>query len=165
MAGNYQLGELGQVLTANVNINVVSLAASISIGNDVVNTTLSTSSITIGNSSINTTSFSSNNISLNGQIVLNGTPGISTYVLTSNGSSNAYWALPTPAINAAATVAFTNTTSSIAANTGVITTVGGIGVGDSLYVGNRVGYSNTANVSVVYTYYNLTTNSLDTVFG
>jgi hypothetical protein len=165
MAQSYQLAELGQVLTANVNANVVSLAAAISIGNGIVNTTLSTSLISLGNSSINSTSFSSNNIALNGQIVLNGTPGISTYVLTSNGSSNAYWALPTPAINAAATVAFTNTTISTAANTGVITTVGGMGVGDSLYVGNKVGYSNTSNVSVVYTYYNLGTNSLDTVFG
>ena len=37
--------------------------------------------------------------------------------------------------------------------------------GNSVYVGNRVGFVNTSNVSVVYQYYNSATGSLDTVFG
>jgi cytoskeletal protein CcmA (bactofilin family) len=50
-------------------------------------------------------------------------------------------------------------------NTGSLLVIGGVGVSDSLYVGNRVGFSNTSNVSMVYQYYNAATNSLDTVFG
>ena len=50
-------------------------------------------------------------------------------------------------------------------NTGSLLVIGGVGVSDSIYVGNRVGFSNTSNVSMVYQYYNAATNSLDTVFG
>jgi hypothetical protein len=42
---------------------------------------------------------------------------------------------------------------------------GGVGVSGSVYVGNKIGFSNTSNVSIVYQYYNTSTNSLDTVFG
>jgi len=149
MAGNYQLGELGQVLTSNVNSNTISLGASLS----------------IGNSSVNATTVSTNNLSITGQIIINGNSGLSTYVLTSNGSSNAYWALPTPTINAAATVAFTNATASTSANSGAIITAGGLGVNGNIYTAGRVGFSNATNVSVVYTYYNQTLGTLDTVFG
>ena len=57
------------------------------------------------------------------------------------------------------------TAGSNSTTTGALQVVGGVGVGASLYVGNRVGYVNTSNVSVVYQYYNTATNSLDTVFG
>jgi hypothetical protein len=50
-------------------------------------------------------------------------------------------------------------------NTGSLLVTGGVGVSDSIYVGNRIGFSNTSNVSMVYQYYNAATNSLDTVFG
>ena len=55
--------------------------------------------------------------------------------------------------------------SSTKPNTGSLLVIGGVGVSDSIYVGNRVGFSNTSNVSMVYQYYNAATNSLDTVFG
>jgi hypothetical protein len=55
--------------------------------------------------------------------------------------------------------------SSTKPNTGSVIVTGGVGVSDSIYVGNRVGFSNTSNVSIVYQYYNAATNSLDTVFG
>jgi len=42
---------------------------------------------------------------------------------------------------------------------------GGIGVGDSIYIKNRVGFVNTSNVSAVYQMFNAVTNSLDTVFA
>ena len=51
------------------------------------------------------------------------------------------------------------------ANTGSLIVNGGVGVSDSIYVGNKVGFSNTSNVSMVYQFYNSSTNSLDTVFG
>jgi hypothetical protein len=47
----------------------------------------------------------------------------------------------------------------------VVSNVGGIGVGGSVYVGNRVGFVDKTNVSRVYQVYNTVTNSLDTVFG
>jgi hypothetical protein len=40
----------------------------------------------------------------------------------------------------------------------------GVDVANSIVVGNRVGFANTNNVTVVYQYYNAATNSLDTVF-
>jgi hypothetical protein len=55
--------------------------------------------------------------------------------------------------------AATNTT------TGALQVAGGVGVGGSVYVGNRVGFVNASNVSAVYQVYNATTNSLDTVFA
>jgi hypothetical protein len=59
-----------------------------------------------------------------------------------------------------------NATSATNTTTGALrVTNGGVGVGGSVYVGNRVGFVNTSNVSVVYQFYNASTNSLDTVFG
>ena len=59
----------------------------------------------------------------------------------------------------------TNATTSISTTTGALQVAGGIGVGDSVYVKNRVGFVSTGNVSVVYQVYNTIANSLDTVFG
>jgi hypothetical protein len=63
------------------------------------------------------------------------------------------------------TLTVSSTVSAYSTTTGALQVVGGIGVGDSVYVGNRVGFVNTGNVSTVYQYYNAATNSLDTVFG
>lgn len=68
-------------------------------------------------------------------------------------------------VNTAAAYAFTNSTASGNATSGAITTTGGIGVANNVYVGGRIGWSNSINISVAYTYYNANTNSLDTVFG
>jgi hypothetical protein len=54
---------------------------------------------------------------------------------------------------------FTNNTASTSTTTGAVLVDGGIGVKDSVYVGNRVGFT-----SRVYQYYNPITDSLDTVF-
>lgn len=58
-----------------------------------------------------------------------------------------------------------NTTTSTNTTTGALQVRGGAGIGGNLYIGNRVGFVNTSNVSAVYQYYNPVTNSLDTVFG
>ena len=60
-----------------------------------------------------------------------------------------------------------NTQSSISNTSGTITIsgAGGIGVGGSIYVGNRVGFSNTTSVSAAYQVYNQAVNGIDTVFG
>jgi hypothetical protein len=44
-------------------------------------------------------------------------------------------------------------------------TTGIIAAANSIYVGDRVGYANANNISVVYQSYNSSTNSLDVVFG
>jgi hypothetical protein len=82
--------------------------------------------------------------------------GTSGNVLVSNGTG-------APTFNNTLTLA--STTTSISTTTGALQVRGGVGVADSIYVGNRVGFVNTSNVSVVYQYYNAATNSLDTVFG
>ena len=58
-----------------------------------------------------------------------------------------------------------DTTASTTTATGALKVAGGVGVGDSVYVGNRVGFVNASNVSAVYQVYNAATSSLDTVFG
>jgi hypothetical protein len=61
----------------------------------------------------------------------------------------------------AGTVSSSNVTGAV-----VISGAGGLGVGGNVYVGNRMGYVWGANsVSAAYTYFNSTTNSIDTMFG
>lgn len=48
--------------------------------------------------------------------------------------------------------------------TGTLSVGASAEVANSIVVGNRVGFANTNNVTVVYQYYNAATNSLDTVF-
>ena len=99
-----------------------------------------------------------------GQIPYQTAPGATSFittgtvgtVLVSNGTS-------APAYQNTLTLA--GTATSISTTTGALQVRGGVGVGGSVYVGNRVGFVNTSNVSVVYQYYNAATNSLDTVFG
>ena len=94
--------------------------------------------------------------------------GSAGQVLTSNGTGNVYWATISgggSGVNTAAAYAFTNTAVSGNATSGAITTAGGLGVANNLYVGGRVGFSNSTNISVAYTYYNANVGALDTVFG
>jgi hypothetical protein len=51
------------------------------------------------------------------------------------------------------------------ANTGTLVVSGGVGISDSVYVGNRIGFSNTNNISVSYQTYNPATQTIDTFFG
>jgi hypothetical protein len=61
----------------------------------------------------------------------------------------------------AGTVSSSNVTGAV-----VVSGAGGLGVGGNVYVGNRMGFVWGANsVSSAYTYFNSTTNSIDTVFG
>lgn len=104
-----------------------------------------------------------------------GSQGASNQVLTSNGTGNVYWSTVTSggggSVNVDSTYAWTNvhtfsdTTASGNATSGAIKVTGGVGIANNLYVGGRVGYSNSTNISVAYTYYNAATDSIDTVFG
>jgi len=57
------------------------------------------------------------------------------------------------------------TSSANSTNTGTLVVSGGVGVSDSIYVGNRVGFANSNNISVVYQTYNPATQTIDTIFG
>ena len=83
-------------------------------------------------------------------------PGTAGNVLVSNGTT-------APSYNSTLTLA--GTTSATNTTTGALQVRGGVGVGGSVYVGNRVGFVGTNSASAVYQVYNAATNSLDTVFG
>ena len=109
-------------------------------------------------------------------ISANGSNGTSGQVLASNGTS-VYWSTPSGSFSNgtaytwsavqtfSASINVTNATASGNATSGAITVTGGIGVSNNIYTAGRVGFSNATNQSVVYQYYNVGTNSLDTVFG
>jgi len=67
--------------------------------------------------------------------------------------------------NIAGITTITNTTNSLTTNSGALQVAGGLGVGGNIYSGNKIGWTSATNVSAVYQYYNVATNSLDTVFG
>ena len=69
--------------------------------------------------------------------------------------------------NSAARVFVSNTTASTSNGTGALIVTGGVGVTGNVYIGSNsvVGFANATSVSVVYQFYNASTNSLDTVFG
>jgi hypothetical protein len=80
--------------------------------------------------------------------------------------------LTSPTINGGAlsgtftgSITLSDTTASTTTTTGTLKLGGGLGVADSVYVGNRVGFVSSSNVSAVYQVYNAATSSLDTVFG
>jgi hypothetical protein len=164
MAGNYQLAELGQLLVANVSSNVITLGGVLSIGNSTVDVYVNSTAINIGNATVNNTittdyiTFGNNsqNVTINStSVYLNGSRLLDIYEDVAFTGANSWTAAHY----------FSNTTPSSNANSGTITVVGGVGVYGNVYTGGVVGYSNASNVSVVYTYYNPLTNSLDTVFG
>jgi hypothetical protein len=63
------------------------------------------------------------------------------------------------------TATFVATATAISTSSGAVQVRGGVGVADSVYVGNRFGYGSGTNVSSAYTFFNASTNSIDTVFG
>lgn len=64
------------------------------------------------------------------------------------------------------TLVVNNTAVSTNTTNGSLIVKGGIGVTDSVYVGNRVGFAGTStNVSAAYQVYNPATNSIDMIFG
>jgi len=62
------------------------------------------------------------------------------------------------------TVTVPLTSATISTSSGALQVAGGVGVGGSLYVGNRVGWGSTGT-SVAYQFYNQATGSMDMVFG
>jgi hypothetical protein len=64
-------------------------------------------------------------------------------------------------------LAISNTSISNSNSTGALIVTGGVGVTGNVYIGSNsvVGFANATSVSVVYQFYNASTNSLDTVFG
>ena len=76
-----------------------------------------------------------------------------------------YAAASAASTSTTSTFLISNTTSSTNTTTGALQVRGGVGVGDSVYVGNRIGWTSATNVSVVYQFYNTATLTLDTVFG
>jgi len=77
-------------------------------------------------------------------------------------TGSGYYAM---SISNTGTVFVNSNTNSVSTNSGALQVAGGIGVGGSVYVGNRVGFVNNVNVSAVYQVYNTATQSLDTIFG
>ena len=85
--------------------------------------------------------------------------------LTSVGTLSALVVTGATTVGNIATVTTTASTSNVTGAV-VITGAGGVGVGGSMYVGNRVGYVWGANnASAVYQVFNPVTNSIDTIFG
>ena len=176
MAKSYELAEFGQLLTYDTTSNVTSIQSAISVGNSTVDIVINSTAIAIGNSTTNTnignTSMSFGDLSGNyyvntsslffGNSITNVTIN-STAVFVDGGRLTG--------TNLYATYAwlnnhtFTSNSPTSNATSGTIEVVGGVGVYGNIYTAGVVGYSNTANVSVVYQVYNPTTDSLDTVFG
>lgn len=178
-----QLGFLANNLTVNTSANTATFNNILVVGNSSVNVVINSSSVYVSGSPVggginvaaqyawtNTQSYSAvithtANVSVNGAIIANGGAGTSGQVLTSAAGGNVYWAAAAAGVNTAASYAFTNSTASGNNSTGAITIVGGLGVNGNIYTASRVGFANTSNVSVVYTYYNQSVGGLDTVFG
>jgi len=99
-----------------------------------------------------------------GQIPYQQSPGITSFISTST-AGNILVSNGTGAPTYNNTLTLAGTTAATNTTTGALQVKGGVGIGGSVYVGNRVGFVNASNVSTVYQYYNATTNSLDTVFG
>lgn len=72
----------------------------------------------------------------------------------------------TPNSGAFTTLVANNTAASTNTTNGSLIVKGGVGVADSVYVGNRIGFAGTlTNVGAVYQVYNPATNSVDMIFG
>jgi hypothetical protein len=99
-----------------------------------------------------------------------GSQGSLGQVLSSNGSGNVYWRDVSGGSSwiggeLSNTAYFSNTAASTNAVSGAVTVLGGLGVANNIYTGGRFGFSNSTNISVAYTVYNQTLNTIDTVFG
>ena len=89
---------------------------------------------------------------------INGTTVTNTEILT-NGPGLAISTINVGKIN------IVGTTTSNTSNGGTLVVSGGVGVSDSVYVGNRIGFAYSNNISVMYQFYNQATGTMDVVFG
>jgi len=107
------------------------------------------------------------------QISANGS--LNGQILSSNGSA-VYWANNTgggggPGVNADSSYTWTNThiftnqTNSQNDVSGAVIIQGGLAVNNNISTGGRIAFSNSVNITVAYLVYNVSTNSIDTVFG
>lgn len=128
---------MAKLLTGTRIYGTANVDTSIAVGSNVI---VNTSVVFVGNTSVNAS--------------------INATAISFNGVS-----LTASIINAAACTNFSNTQASTNNISGAVIIAGGLGVNGNIYTAGRVGFANTANVSVVYTYYNATTNSMDVVFG
>lgn len=124
--------------------NYFANTTTISFGNSTSNYASNTSFLFFGNSTTNVT-INSTAVFVDGGR-LTGTNLYATYAWLNNHT-------------------FTSNSPSTNATSGTIEVVGGVGVYGNIYTSGVIGISNSANISVVYQYYNPTTDSLDTVFG
>jgi len=95
-------------------------------------------------------------------ITISANPATDTITFTATGGGGTFTG---GTISGATTV--TDATASTSNLTGAFKVTGGVGVTGNIYTAGRVGYASntTSGNSAVYTYYNTTTSSLDTVFG
>jgi hypothetical protein len=134
-----QLGFLANNLTVNTAANTATFNNILVVGNSSVNVVINSSSVYVGGVALgggstnvsaqfawtNTHSFSAvvthtANVSVNGAIILGGSNGSVGQVLTSNGTSNAYWSSAGFSNNqsiAVSNLAFANTSNNASAYT------------------------------------------------
>ena len=95
-------------------------------------------------------------------ITISANPATDTITFTATGGGGTFTG---GTISGATTV--TDATASTSNLTGAFKVTGGVGVTGNIYTAGRVGYASntTSGTSAVYTYYNATNGSLDTVFG
>ena len=89
---------------------------------------------------------------------INGTTVTNTEILT-NGPGLAAATINVGKIN------IVGTTISNTSNGGTLVVSGGVGVSDSVYVGNRIGFAYSNTVSAAYQIFNPATGTIDTIFG
>lgn len=139
MTQSQQLGLFGNNISVNTSANVATLTNTLVVGNSSVNVVINSSSVYVGGVALgagstnvsaqfawtNTHSFSAvvthtANVSVNGAIILGGSNGSVGQVLTSNGTSNAYWSSAGFSNNqsiAVSNIAFANTSNGAATYT------------------------------------------------
>jgi hypothetical protein len=146
------IGTNGFVLTSNGSAPAWSAVGSLTAGN-----ATTASNIALGTA---------------GQLLYQSSPGVTAFA---GPGSNGQFLMSTGAAapvyqstltQANGNIVITSNSASTSTTTGALQVInGGVGVGGSVYVGNRVGFVNASNISAVYQVYNAATNSLDTVFG
>jgi hypothetical protein len=156
--------------TGNVGVNTATPAYTLDV-NSTTNAIIRAYGTTIGRLSLQNNS-KHYSLSVQGtDLLVYDESAATTRIRVSNAGDVGIGVTPTAKLDVLGTVRIsgittvTNVTTSTTTSTGALQVAGGIGVGDSVYVKNRVGFVNASNVSAVYQVYNAVTNSLDTVFA
>lgn len=149
MSQNQNLGTLGQSLSVNTAANTITVNAQFIVGNSVSNVVVNSTSVSINGVTINSTGFSGN-LTVTSALIANGTAGLSSQVLTTNGTG-VYWS--SAGVNTNATYVWSNAHTFNGIVTLAQTAVGT--VNNSLYL-NGTSLSSlqtqiTSNASAAYT--------------